>query len=81
MANRSRPRVRRATAIRVDVYPDGGSRPHLMGKLLPEALSPAMAHWLQQLPKSASRKVLADAGLGGTPLRELREEQLQSLAW
>jgi len=73
---------RQVTAVRVDVYPDGGfSRLHLMGKLLPEALSRAIAHWLERLPKSASATVLAEAGLGGIPLGELREDQLLTLAW
>jgi hypothetical protein len=52
-----------------------------MGKLLPEALSRAIAHWLERLPKSASATVLAEAGLGGIPLGELREDQLLTLAW
>ena len=52
------------TAVRVDVYPDGGfSRLRLMGKLLPAALSEAIGHWLDRLPRSASATVLADAGL------------------
>jgi allantoicase len=73
---------REVTAVRVDVYPDGGfSRLRLMGKLLPGALSQAIAHWLERLPKTASGKVLGDAGLGGVPIKELREDQLLSLAW
>jgi allantoicase len=70
------------TAVRVDVYPDGGfSRLRLMGKLLPEALSQAIAHWLERLPKTAASTVLADAGLGGIPVKELGQDQLRSLAW
>jgi len=70
------------TAVRLDVYPDGGfSRLHLMGQLSPQALSAAISQWLLRLPAGASSRVLLDAGLGGTPVRELTDKQLLSLAW
>ena len=70
------------TAVRVDVYPDGGfSRLHLLGQLSPQALSAAISQWLLRLPAQASTRVLLDAGLGGTPVRELTDKQLLSLAW
>jgi len=70
------------TAVRVDVYPDGGfSRLHLMGQLSPQALSAAISQWLLRLPAQASARVLLGAGLSGVPVRELTEKQLLSLAW
>jgi allantoicase len=70
------------TAVRVDVYPDGGfSRLHLMGQLSPDALATAISQWLTRLPAQASTRVLLDAGLGGIGVRELTEKQLLSLAW
>lgn len=69
-------------AVRVDVYPDGGfSRLHLMGQLAPHALSAAIADWLRVLPASARGQVLERAGLAGSPLRDLTEPQLLSMAW
>src|SRR6476646_7084794 len=62
------------TAVRVDVYPDGGfSRLHLLGQLSPQALSPAISQWLL--------RVLLDAGLSGIGVRELTDQQLLTLAW
>lgn len=52
-----------------------------MRKLLPEALSQAIAHWLERLPRTAATRVLADAGPGGIPIKELRDDQLLFLAW
>ena len=70
------------TAVRVDVYPDGGfSRLHLMGQLSGQALSAAISRWLRQLPAQASARVLLDAGLSGIPARELTDKQLLTLAW
>ena len=70
------------TAVRVDVYPDGGfSRLHLMGQLSPQALSAAISQWLLRLPAQASAGVLLGAGLSGVPVRELTDKQLLSLAW
>ena len=70
------------TAVRVDVYPDGGfSRLHLMGQLSPQALSAAISQWLLKLPAQASSRVLVGAGLSGVPVRELTDKQLLSLAW
>jgi allantoicase len=70
------------TAVRVDVYPDGGfSRLHLLGQLSPQALSAAISQWLLRLPAQASTRVLTDAGLGGVPVRELTDKQLLTLAW
>ena len=70
------------TAVRVDVYPDGGfSRLHLMGQLSPQALSAAISQWLLRLPAQASARVLLGAGLSGIPVRELTDKQLLSLAW
>ena len=70
------------TAVRVDVYPDGGfSRLHLLGQLSPKALAAAISQWLLRLPAQASSRVLLDAGLGGIPVRELTEKQLLTLAW
>ena len=70
------------TAVRVDVYPDGGfSRLHLMGQLSPQALSAAISQWLLRLPAQASARVLLGAGLSGVPVRELTDKQLLSLAW
>ena len=48
------------TAVRVDVYPDGGfSRLHLYGELAPTALGEAIAHWLRMLPPAAYSTMLA----------------------
>jgi allantoicase len=59
------------TAVRVDVYPDGGfSRLHLLGQLSPQALSAAISQWLLRLTAQASSRVL----LGGAPVRELTEQ-------
>jgi len=70
------------TAVRVDVYPDGGfSRLHLLGQLSPQALSAAISQWLRRLPAPAASRVLLDAGLGGIPVRELTDRQLLGLAW
>ena len=69
------------TAVRVDVYPDGGfSRLHLLGQLSPKALAAAISQWLLRLPAQASSRVLLDAGLGGIPVRELTDKQLLTLA-
>ena len=39
------------TAVRVDIYPDGGfSRLHLLGQLSPKALAAAISQWLLRLP-------------------------------
>ena len=52
-----------------------------MGQLSPQALSAAISQWLLRLPVQASTRVLLDAGLGGTPVRELTDKQLLTLAW
>jgi hypothetical protein len=52
-----------------------------LGQLSPKALAAAISQWLLRLPAQASNRVLLDAGLGGTPVRELTEKQLLTLAW
>ncbi len=70
------------SAVRVDVYPDGGfSRLHLVGELAPEALAEAIAHWLGLLPSGAFARILAGAGIDRGPVRELTPQQLVGLAW
>jgi allantoicase len=70
------------SAVRVDVFPDGGfSRLHLMGELAPAALAEAIAHWLRLLPSDAFARVLAGAGIDGVPVGQLTAEQLIGLAW
>ena len=70
------------TAVRVDVYPDGGfSRLHLYGELAPAALSEAIAHWLRLLPPAAYRLMLEEYGLPFARVRELTPDQLLQLTW
>ena len=70
------------TAVRVDVYPDGGfSRLHLYGELAPAALGEAIAHWLRLLPPAAYRLMLAEYGLPFARVRELTPDQLLQLTW
>ncbi len=70
------------SAVRVDVYPDGGfSRLHLMGELAGEALAGAIAHWLRLLPSPAYAKVLKGAAIEQAPVRTLTAQQLLRLAW
>ena len=52
------------SAVRVDVFPDGGfSRLHLIGELADEALAEAIANWLRLLPSAAYARMLARAGI------------------
>lgn len=70
------------SAVRVDVYPDGGfSRLHLFGELEEQALSEAIAHWLRLLPPPAYALVLARAGIEKVRVKDLSGQQLLSLAW
>ncbi len=70
------------SAVRVDVFPDGGfSRLHLMGELAEEALAEAITRWLTLLPSAAYGRVLAGVGIDRAPVRTLTAEQLLSLAW
>ena len=70
------------TAVRVDVYPDGGfSRLHLFGELAPDALAEAIAHWLRLLPPPAYAKMLASYDIPFSAVRDLSNEQLLLLNW
>lgn len=70
------------TAVRVDVYPDGGfSRLHLFGELAPTALADAIAHWLRLLPPTAYATMLASYGIPFAAVKELTSDQLLTLTW
>ena len=70
------------TAVRVDVYPDGGfSRLHLFGELAPLALSEAIEHWLRLLPPAAYAAMLAEYGIPFARVRDLSSAALLQLTW
>ncbi len=70
------------SAVRVDVYPDGGfSRLHLYGELEEDAMFEALAEWLRLLPPPAYAKILADAGIDKARVKDLSREQVLRLAW
>jgi allantoicase len=70
------------SAVRVDVFPDGGfSRLHLIGELVGDALTDAIANWLRLLPAAAYATLLAGAGIAPAPVRTLTGDQLRDLAW
>ncbi|QNK81657.1 allantoicase [Nakamurella sp. PAMC28650] len=73
---------KRWSAVRVDVFPDGGfSRLHLMGELAEESLAEAIANWLRLLPSAAYGRILAGMGIERVPVRELTAAQLVGFAW
>ena len=70
------------SAVRVDVFPDGGfSRLHLVGELAEDSLAEAIANWLRLLPAAAYAEVLLTAAIPHAPVRTLSTAQLRSLTW
>ena len=59
------PEARRATHVRMDIYPDGGmARLRLFGALAPEGRSELGVRWFNALSEKAALAALVDAGLG-----------------
>jgi allantoicase len=68
------------TAVRLDVFPDGGlARLRVHGELTPAALAEATARWLRLLPAAHAAEVLRAAGLGPEVPAELTAEAVTAL--
>ena len=63
--------TRRATHVRLDVYPDGGlARLRLHGDLAPDARTALALRWWDLLPATAARRLLLAAGVPAAHARE-----------